>query len=45
MKILYLNHVGLMGGASTSLLEMLNALPDKEVNKYVICQEEAFLKN
>lgn len=44
MKVLYLNHVGLMGGASTSLLEMLNALPDKEINKYVICQRGNFSK-
>ncbi len=41
IKVLYIHHSGVFGGASRSLLEMINAFPAGEVEPYVIVQRGA----
>ncbi len=39
IKVLYVHHAGVFGGASRSLLEMINAFPAGEVQPFVIVQK------
>lgn len=39
IKVLYIHHAGVFGGASRSLLEMINAFPAEVVQPYVILQK------
>lgn len=39
IRVLYVHHAGVFGGASRSLLEMINAFPEGAVQPYVIVQK------
>ena len=38
ISVLYIHHSGYFGGASRSLLEMIEAFPDKEVEPFLLTQ-------
>ena len=42
MKVLYINHVGILAGSSKSLYELLTALTNKEVYRYVVTPKGSF---
>jgi glycosyltransferase involved in cell wall biosynthesis len=42
MKVLYIHHAGPFGGASRSLLELLRAIPENQVSKYVVTKKGQF---
>jgi len=42
MKVLYINHVGILGGASRSLFELLSAFPKNSIDSHVICPRGNF---
>ncbi len=44
LKVLYIHHTGVFGGASRSLLEMINAFPAGVVQPYVIVQKGGVAK-
>lgn len=42
MKVLYIHHAGPFGGASRSLLELLQSIPENQVDKYVVTKKGQF---
>ena len=42
MKVLYIHHAGPFGGASRSLLELLRAIPESQLEKYVLTKKGQF---